>query len=340
MSYDSESNEEDKSNQIGLNFPEQNSVDLDSETFFIQESLVHHHIATYQIPPQWDPRDFENIDLEGICVDEASSYFEYSNKSSVSNSQSQEENAYEGQILGAVDLTPTAMVPEKKRRRLGPDSLVLGQFKRKRQGERPKKEYVRLRVLRGHKRANREIIQGQIPKKGLHAFVSRNGMCLDIWNVLRAICLRNISTISESCKTENGPKTDGRAKRANVSSSDANSCNNKFCIFYFSIEGILESYFWYIELIFAEANPSLLCNRFKMLCCAPDGKHSELCVKKWQSLHYYLNKYMIRDLKEVTPWFPPEYWQEDTIIEDLIKKESERNRPKAENEEILNDYTR
>ncbi|CAG9315041.1 unnamed protein product [Blepharisma stoltei] len=320
--------------------PSQSSTGLDSGTLVIENVLDHSQFVFHPIITDPLPRDLENIDIDGIEGDEEITNYECSEMSSAANSQSREGNVYEGQMLGDIDLTPTVAL--ERRRKRGLDSLILSNFFTRTE-KTPKKEYIRLRVIRGHKKAHRQIFKNQTPLiNALHAFEpTQNSQYPLIWRILSETCMRYKSTISQSCKTESGPATDGKSRKKIISGDEAKSFNNNFCRNYFSIPGVLESYFWYIELIFANKNPSVLCRKFEMFCCY--GPHSNECTNKWQYLHAYLNDIMIRDLTTrglvMKAWFPDGYHQKNYTLEYLEQVENERLQHEQKSEDILRQST-
>lgn len=88
----------------------------------------------------------------------------------------------------------------------------------------------------------------------------------------------NKSELGEICKTEFGPKTDGKRKRRNKFSETRNSFNDAFCKDYFNANSVRESYFYYVELLFANLDEKILEKTFELRCCQ-DG-HNLKCLEK------------------------------------------------------------
>ncbi|CAG9332021.1 unnamed protein product [Blepharisma stoltei] len=165
----------------------------------------------------------------------------------------------------------------------------------------PKKEYLRCKLIRGFKRAIRQIRKNVLPSKTLNRIRGNPYNALRVWQAL-AGCYEKYMTVLEplSC-TEKGPKTDGKLKKRIRGRYLEKSFNSTFCIEFFSHIGVRESFYYYVEFLFADLNPEVLCDKFDFMCCK--GFHSPECVEKWLLIKKYMNCYMIQDLG-LEPWFP------------------------------------
>ncbi|CAG9325544.1 unnamed protein product [Blepharisma stoltei] len=157
-----------------------------------------------------------------------------------------------------------------------------------------KKEYLRCRIIRGHKRALRQIKSQKIPTRTINSFDPKNPSAVKIWMKLSEVFQRNEDVLCPISQTENGPKTDGKSKRKEKVDSIAKSFNEKFCKEYFTPYGVRESYYYYIELLFVDLNPRILCEKFEFNCCR--GAHNLQCLEKWLLMKKYISQYMIEDL--------------------------------------------
>jgi hypothetical protein len=178
------------------------------------------------------------------------------------------------------------------------DSKVLEKFdsNKKATQKPPKKEYLRCKLIRGHKRAIRQIRLEVIPKATIHKFEIEDLKAYSIWILLKKLVLENQTIFSTLSKTEAGPLTDGRAKRLSGSEkSSSKSFNFNFCKDYFSIPIVRESFFHYINLIFVNFNPTILCKKFEFYCCRFE-LHSIECMEKWNELYKYITQDMIEEL--------------------------------------------
>lgn len=160
----------------------------------------------------------------------------------------------------------------------------------------PKKEYLRCKLIRGHKRAIRQIKKGIIPKTTLHKFDLNNRKSLRIWNEMIKIFENHTQIFLEISKTESGPNTDGKAKRKSSSTKIEKSFNSAFCKKYFLHEEVRRSYFFYVQLLFVEFDIMTLISKFQFRCCREDV-HSVNCIQNWIGLKNYITEEMIVELE-------------------------------------------
>ncbi|CAG9311374.1 unnamed protein product [Blepharisma stoltei] len=177
------------------------------------------------------------------------------------------------------------------------DTKILNRFESLSKPKPPKKEYLRCKMIRGHKRVNRQIEKGTLPQKTLNVFSEK---AQSYWDQLTKCFHQYRSILSEESKTEAGPKTDGKAKRKGEENDLPKSFNGKFCKKYFEPIQVRESYFYYTEYIFSEFDPDVLCKKFKLRCCrAP--QHSSECMNSWKLLKFYVQKIMLDNIG-IEPW--------------------------------------
>ncbi|CAG9311221.1 unnamed protein product [Blepharisma stoltei] len=180
----------------------------------------------------------------------------------------------------------------------------------------PKKEYIRCKLIRGHKRANRQIQENVLPNKTIHRFNPNDTESASIWETLKEVYARNQEVLRDLSLTENGPQTDGKSKR--LPSNDPKSFNTTFCANYFKEQATRESFFYYTELLFCNFEPKILIEKFEIWCCPEGSKHDFMCDRKWSLLKRYINDLMIEDLK-ADPWFPTNYNREKITDEELTE---------------------
>ncbi|CAG9317339.1 unnamed protein product [Blepharisma stoltei] len=160
----------------------------------------------------------------------------------------------------------------------------------------PKKEYLRCKLIRGHKRILRQIKKCIIPAKTLNRIDPSNPSALRQYEALRNCYYRNADELDPLTETVKGPITDGRAKRKSAWCEDIeNSFNMSFCRSYFAPNSIRESYFLYVELIFMELDAEVLCDKFDFHCCR-EKNHSGECIEKWLLMKNIIQFDMIREL--------------------------------------------
>ncbi|CAG9335408.1 unnamed protein product [Blepharisma stoltei] len=240
-----------------------------------------------------DVQDLYNDLSENRILDEDSSSI-YQSISSINPQESQDS------IKNDVN---EIKKPGRKRDR---DTQILSMFftRKSKAGTPPKKEYLRCKLIRGHKRANRQIKDGVHPSKTIHKFDLANGKARDIWHTLQLHFFKNRYVLETESLTESGPTTDGKKKRGKeiIDKSTQKSFNTEYVKRYFLNEATKISFYYYVELIFADMNPDVLCDKFDFFCCKPLD-HDASCTEKWTSLKIYLQKLMFEDLK-LEPWRP------------------------------------
>jgi hypothetical protein len=64
------------------------------------------------------------------------------------------------------------------------ESELFEKFSRKR-GNKPRKEYVKIKILRGFKKALRELRAGKLPRKALHRFRANDAAATTAWQRLK-----------------------------------------------------------------------------------------------------------------------------------------------------------
>ncbi|OMJ86249.1 hypothetical protein SteCoe_12314 [Stentor coeruleus] len=155
--------------------------------------------------------------------------------------------------------------------------------------KQPKKEYIRTKLIRGHKRAIRQAITNQFPKKTIHKVDELNKIQYDSWEIFKNNAIKLCPQIIELSKTENGPLTDGKNRRLLEKTKDFHykTWNDYFVKDYFSNQYIRESFKLYIDVIFAVMDCDDLCTRFGFNCCQSE-KHLTCCIEAWNELYYQL----------------------------------------------------
>lgn len=167
----------------------------------------------------------------------------------------------------------------------------------------PKKEYIRIKVIRGHKRAMRQLSTDRIPRKTLHGFHPSDKAAEANWNQLKYCYLKYSLALNSVSRTEKGPITDGKSKRSTHNGlNTAKSFNNQFCKDYFEPLFVRETFYFYVELLFVNKDPEALQKRFDMYCC-PNSEHLIGCELKWMHLKFYFNTLMLQELL-LDPWKP------------------------------------
>lgn len=162
----------------------------------------------------------------------------------------------------------------------------------------PKKEYLRTKLFRGHKRATRQSMSRGIPRKTLHAIDITSVPQKAAWAKFCKFNLDHEEVMIDASKITNGPLTDGRAWRDIRSDQTGTqrkierTFNDKFCREYLRNEIVVESFLLYIDCLFADLDNDILCERFKFRCCR-STEHDTTCNQHWQLLRNQLKKEFI-----------------------------------------------
>ncbi|OMJ74917.1 hypothetical protein SteCoe_26056 [Stentor coeruleus] len=184
-------------------------------------------------------------------------------------------------------------------RKRKPETIVMKKFKSLKESEsHPKKEYVRCKVIRGHKKLIRSIIDSKLPVKGIAKFNNKDKNQLYYYRLFQDQYADNIQQLDLVSKTDAGPLTDGKSKRPNQKKGKdtESSFNNTFCREYFSTQAVKESFFIFIELIFSDFNPEELKKKFGFKCCQMTI-HTLVCYDKWMVLKFYLQDEIFKTLE-------------------------------------------
>ncbi|CAG9328232.1 unnamed protein product [Blepharisma stoltei] len=168
----------------------------------------------------------------------------------------------------------------------------------------PKKEYLRCKLIRGFKRAIRQIRKNVLPSKTLNRIRGNPYNTLRVWQALAGCYEKYIDILDSISCTENKASSDEKNKKKVKGAYLEKSFNSKLCNQFFTHIGVRETFYYYIEFLFADLNPESLCDKFDFMCC--NGVHINECVEKWLMIKKYMNCYMIQDLG-LEPWFPLSY---------------------------------
>ena len=184
---------------------------------------------------------------------------------------------------------------QRKRKR---ETLIMKMFttNKNKKIQSPKKEYVRCKVIRGHKKLIRNLSESSIPKKGIAKFKLRNSAQVLHYRKFHDHLNENENILLDIALTESGPLTDGKNKqRVKQKDNYKNSYNNEFCADYFKSPVVRHSFKLFFELVFSKNNPKSLRQRFGFTCCVCNN-HTLECYEKWQCLKYYLQNEIFETL--------------------------------------------
>ncbi|OMJ85126.1 hypothetical protein SteCoe_13591 [Stentor coeruleus] len=164
----------------------------------------------------------------------------------------------------------------------------------------PKKEYLRCKLIRGHKRANRKIKKGKLlynNQKEMSEAAKFN------WQNLSKAYLKFQSVLDSVSRTLFEP-IKFKANKTKITTESSKSFNVDFCKRYFTEPGVRESYYYFIEYLFSDLNPDYLSKYLGFTCCQTNF-HTLECAYKWLLMKRYANEIIIEDL-QFEPWFPQE----------------------------------
>ena len=163
----------------------------------------------------------------------------------------------------------------------------LRKFKKKKSSSQVKKEYLRVMLMRGHKKSIRGILQNKLKIRALNGIVDCQ---LFLWDDYKAHCLAHRDTLENISLTRNGPAIDRNFN--SFVSSNSDSCGSKtykdlYCFQYFGNKTIRDSFVNYIQFLFGNRNIESLIERFDIVCCEK-SHHEDQCHKKWADLKAFI----------------------------------------------------
>ena len=164
-------------------------------------------------------------------------------------------------------------------------------------GKIPKKEYIRCKLIRGHKRAIRNAFIGKKAKKTINRVNLKNKKQIVKLNEFSTHVNKRKHMLEEVSRPENGPKTDGISKRSKVELDNAEkSFNNTYCRNYFRSSLTRKSFKLYLDFLFNGSSVNELCDKFDFSCCSHKSNHNVDCKEKWMSLEKYLKVDLLSEL--------------------------------------------
>ena len=173
---------------------------------------------------------------------------------------------------------------------------ILSDFECK-SGNSPKKEYIRCKLIRGHKRAIRNAFIGKKAKKTINRVNLKNKKQIVKLNEFSTHANNSKVMLEEVSRPENGPKTDGISKRSKVELDKAEkSFNNSYCRKYFRNSLTRESFKLYLDFLFHGSSVNELCDKFDFSCCSQRSNHNVDCKEKWTNLEKYLKVELLSEL--------------------------------------------
>lgn len=178
-----------------------------------------------------------------------------------------------------IDEIEPCMHLQQKRIRTSPGYFAYFHNKK---GNKVKKEYLRLQLIRGHNRLINNALKNKIPRKTLNKIKKTNTKQMKKWEIFKSFseeCIRPIHLSRE------------------IDLNCYKSFNNKYCYQYFLDHTIRKSFLLYCDVILCDDEPEELCEKFKMFCCEEKNQHKKNCKEKWDKIKMFIRKEMISELR-------------------------------------------
>ena len=185
-------------------------------------------------------------------------------------------------------------------RKVKAETKIRSQFISKGSRKFPKKEYIRCKLIRGHKRVLRQIMLKELSQQDLQDSTMHPSSRQYYWNLLIGSFTQNRETFSEIIPVEMGPVNEIMKRKKMKTDHLKRSFNAEFCKDYLMKPETRESYFYYIEFLFSDFDCENFIKRFGFKCCA-NGEHKSECYMKWLLLKKYCSSLVLEDIN-VTPF--------------------------------------
>ena len=187
-------------------------------------------------------------------------------------------------------------------RKVKAETKIRSQFISKGSRKFPKKEYIRCKLIRGHKRILRQITANEAYIKDLLENSNENEPKQIYLRLLVSCFLANKNILSELIPVEMGPVNEVMKKKNMKVDHLKKSFNGDFCREYLEKIETRESYYYYIEFLFSDFKCSKLIKKFGFKCCLQEN-HTQACYLKWLLLKKYCSHLILEDL-DIVPYTP------------------------------------
>lgn len=154
-------------------------------------------------------------------------------------------------------------------------------------------EYLKISLLRGFKRALREVIEGVTPRKKVHGIDPNDLESVRNWDHFRTFVGTN-PFLETFAPTKAGPATEAKAKRSNFSKTKTKTFNDSFCLCFFSNAIVRTAFRLYLDVIFTHEDSESLKTRLKFEAI---GMWEEGKMESWRKLKKYLYCGWFQELK-------------------------------------------
>lgn len=170
----------------------------------------------------------------------------------------------------------------------------------------PKKEYIRCKLIRGHKRILREIQAKENVPESLLQENSYSECKYHYWTCLVESFLKHREKFLEIMSVDAGP-VNVMMKKRNISTENLKrSFNADFCRDYLAEEETRKSYSLFINFLFCDLDCKRLNKRFGFRCCT-SVNHKHLCQYKWSLMKKFCERIVLEDIGIQPYELPLEY---------------------------------
>lgn len=181
----------------------------------------------------------------------------------------------------------------------------------------PKKDYIRIKLIRGYKRVIRQFSRGirKPPTKGFNKIKKNNPEQLEAWTLLKNNTEANFPELREVLITYTEPLTDDKSNRTrnneHVKGRSKKTSLDTLIQEYFSSSAIVENFKLYVDYLFEHQSPKTLKKKFRLSCC--ETENCNTCSEDWKNLHIF-----IREIFTSCPSFDEFYEDVDELVYDCL----------------------
>lgn len=209
-----------------------------------------------------------------------------------------------------VELAP---VKRKRGRKVKTETVLFMRFTNSK-GTMPKKEYIRIKILRGLRKVIRKYTSSDTTLNGINRVRDHTDadpkFATNRWGDLVNFYSENISVIDDHFTSID---FNSRNKEGNF--------NNEYCKRVLDNPVVRILYQFYIEFLFEDINPDLMCNKFNIKCCRLC--HASECIEKWQELKAYLKIDMLVELGMEEELVGPKFERRTKVEDTTLMREYE-----------------
>lgn len=185
-------------------------------------------------------------------------------------------------------------------RKIKAETKIRSQFISKGYRKFPKKEYIRCKLIRGHKRLLRQIM---LKESDLQSLLENSNFPSNkqfYWELLINTFSEHKELFTEIIPVEVGPVNEIMKRKKMKTDHLKRSFNAEFCKEYLAREETKQSYSFYIEFLFSEFNCDKFIKRFGFKCCT-SREHKLGCYMKWLLLKKYCSTIVLEDI-QISPF--------------------------------------